>query len=55
MKALNIWPAIIKLDLTGNPICERKKYRDRVFVMSKSLGKDCRSNFARDYRLRLAR
>ncbi len=38
MKALSIWHAIIKLDLTGNPVCEKKKYRDRVFVMSKTLG-----------------
>lgn len=37
VKALSIWPAIIKLDLTGNPVCEKKKYRDRVFVMSKTL------------------
>jgi hypothetical protein len=41
MKALSIWPAIIKLDLTGNPVCEKKKYRDRVFVMSKTLGTAC--------------
>ncbi|XP_028406263.1 protein phosphatase 1 regulatory subunit 42-like [Dendronephthya gigantea] len=37
VKALSVWPAIIKLDLTGNPVCEKKKYRDRVFVMSKTL------------------
>ncbi|XP_046850156.1 protein phosphatase 1 regulatory subunit 42-like [Xenia sp. Carnegie-2017] len=37
MKSLNNWPSLIKLDLTGNPVCEKKKYRDRVFVMSKTL------------------
>jgi len=32
------WPNLWRLDLMGNPICHKAKYRDRVIVMAKSLG-----------------
>jgi len=27
------------MDLTGNPICHKPKYRDRIVVQSQTLGK----------------
>jgi len=36
-KVLKCWPNLWRLELTGNPLCEKKKYRDRVLVMSKTL------------------
>lgn len=31
-----------RLDLMGNPLCHKAKYRDRVIVMAKNLGKKLR-------------
>lgn len=33
-------PYLWRLDLMGNPLCHKAKYRDRVIVMAKKLGKD---------------
>ena len=33
------WPALYNLDIFGNPICKHKKYRDKLIIISKSLGK----------------
>lgn len=41
MKALaavvKSWRSLWRLELTGNPICQKAKYRDRVIVMNESL------------------
>ncbi|KAM8967251.1 protein phosphatase 1 regulatory subunit 42 [Pelodytes ibericus] len=31
------WPKLWRMDLSGNPICQRPKYRDRVIVLSNTL------------------
>lgn len=36
-RVLGAWPSLWRLELTGNPLCHKKKYRDRVIVMSQSL------------------
>lgn len=36
--AVRSWPAISRLELSGNPFCHKKKYRDKVILMSKRLG-----------------
>ncbi|XP_029190871.2 protein phosphatase 1 regulatory subunit 42-like [Acropora muricata] len=36
-KVLAVWSSLRRLELTGNPLCNKKKYRDRVIVMSKSM------------------
>lgn len=36
---LSRWRRLSKLDLNDNPFCTKAKYRDRVIVMSDSLGK----------------
>ncbi|XP_056378060.1 protein phosphatase 1 regulatory subunit 42 isoform X2 [Hyla sarda] len=33
------WAQLWRMDLTGNPICLKPKYRDKVIVISKALGK----------------
>jgi len=38
---LGSWFFLTRLDLMGNPLCHRAKYRDRVIVMAKRLGKSC--------------
>ncbi|XP_051826053.1 protein phosphatase 1 regulatory subunit 42 isoform X6 [Antechinus flavipes] len=35
---LNRLPKLWKMDLSGNPVCLKPKYRDRLIVMSNSLG-----------------
>lgn len=35
---LSQWRRLQRLDLYDNPFCEKPKYRDRVIVMSNSLG-----------------
>ncbi len=30
---------LTKLELTGNPVCQKHKYRDRVITMGKKIGK----------------
>ncbi|XP_072007885.1 protein phosphatase 1 regulatory subunit 42 isoform X3 [Engystomops pustulosus] len=34
---LRKWPRLWRMDLTGNPICQKPKYRDKVIVISKTL------------------
>ena len=36
---LGQWYMLKRLDLMGNPLCHKAKYRDRVIVMAKQLGK----------------
>lgn len=36
---LGLWPFLWRLELMGNPVCHKAKYRDRIIVMSKHLGK----------------
>lgn len=37
-RVLAAWPSVWRLEMTGNTLCHKKKYRDRVLVMSRSLG-----------------
>ncbi|OBS82491.1 hypothetical protein A6R68_23518 [Neotoma lepida] len=32
---------LCKMDLNGNPVCLKPKYRDKLILMSKSLGWTC--------------
>lgn len=32
------WNKLTKLDLSGNPLCQKFKYRDRVITMGTSIG-----------------
>lgn len=32
------WNRLWRLDMMGNPLCHKAKYRDRVIVMAKHLG-----------------
>ncbi|XP_073439987.1 protein phosphatase 1 regulatory subunit 42 isoform X2 [Dendrobates tinctorius] len=34
---LNKWPQLWRMDLTGNPICQKPKYRDKVIIIAKAL------------------
>ncbi|NWV33433.1 PPR42 phosphatase, partial [Grantiella picta] len=34
---LNKWTKLRRIDLTGNPICQKPKYRDRIIVQSQTL------------------
>ncbi|KAI8786946.1 protein phosphatase 1 regulatory subunit 42 isoform X1 [Biomphalaria glabrata] len=34
---LVLWTFLTKLDLSGNPLCQRTKYKDRVIVLGKNL------------------
>lgn len=34
---LRTWPKLWRMDLSGNPICQKPKYRDKVIVISKTL------------------
>ena len=36
---LGKWNMLNRLDLMGNPLCHKAKYKDRVIVMAKQLGK----------------
>lgn len=38
-RVLASWTSLWRLETTGNPFCNKKKYRDRLIVMSRSLGK----------------
>lgn len=33
------WRRLSRLELDGNPLCHKAKYRDRIIIMSNSLGK----------------
>nr|KAG5711719.1 hypothetical protein BaRGS_023483 [Batillaria attramentaria] len=35
---LAAWPRLWRLELMGNPLCHRTKYKDRIIVMCKQLG-----------------
>lgn len=35
---LNVWRTLRRLDLIGNPLCHKNKYRDRLIVASPNLG-----------------
>ncbi|XP_068090917.1 protein phosphatase 1 regulatory subunit 42 isoform X1 [Hyperolius riggenbachi] len=35
---LSKWPKLWRMDLSGNPVCQTPKYRDKVIVISKTLG-----------------
>ncbi|XP_065062535.1 protein phosphatase 1 regulatory subunit 42-like [Rhopilema esculentum] len=35
--AVRSWPTLSKLELTGNPFCHKKKYRDKIILMSRRL------------------
>jgi len=37
---LNKWTKLRRMDLTGNPLCHKPKYRDRIVVQSRTLGKN---------------
>ncbi|XP_078254822.1 protein phosphatase 1 regulatory subunit 42 isoform X3 [Rhinoraja longicauda] len=51
---LNQWPKLWYLNLSGNPVCQKAKYRDKIMVMSTSLevldGKEV-NNTARQFLL----
>ncbi|KAM4029137.1 protein phosphatase 1 regulatory subunit 42 isoform 2-T3 [Anomaloglossus baeobatrachus] len=34
---LKKWPRLWRMDLTGNPVCQKPKYRDKVIVIAKAL------------------
>ena len=36
---LSAWQQLGRLDLIGNPLCHKTKYRDRVIIIAPSLGK----------------
>jgi hypothetical protein len=40
-RVLASWPSLWRLETTGNAFCNKKKYRDRVIIMSHSLGEYC--------------
>ncbi|KAI3355245.1 hypothetical protein L3Q82_018104, partial [Scortum barcoo] len=33
----SLWPQLIQMDLRGNPVCKKPKYRDRLITVCKSL------------------
>lgn len=35
---LSGWKSLWRLELMGNPICHKSKYRDRIIIMSPKLG-----------------
>lgn len=37
-KQLTSWPRLCRLELTGNPLCQQAKYKDRIIVMCRQLG-----------------
>lgn len=32
------WPQLLQMDLSGNPVCKKPKYRDRLITVCNSLG-----------------
>ncbi|KXJ18282.1 Protein phosphatase 1 regulatory subunit 42 [Exaiptasia diaphana] len=36
-RVLACWPSLLRLETSGNPFCTKKKFRDRIIVMSNSL------------------
>ncbi|ETE70514.1 Protein phosphatase 1 regulatory subunit 42, partial [Ophiophagus hannah] len=39
---LSIWTKLYKMELNGNPVCHKSKYRDKVILQSKSLASTLR-------------
>ena len=37
-QVLGQWTKLTKLELTGNPLCQKYKYRDRVITIGRSIG-----------------
>jgi protein phosphatase 1 regulatory subunit 42 len=37
-QVLGQWTKLTKLELMGNPLCQKYKYRDRVITMGRSIG-----------------
>lgn len=35
---LAAWPRLWRLELVGNPLCHKAKYKDRIIVMCRQLG-----------------
>ncbi|XP_040922007.1 protein phosphatase 1 regulatory subunit 42 [Toxotes jaculatrix] len=33
----SLWPQLLQMDLSGNPVCKKTKYRDRLITVCKSL------------------
>ena len=38
-QVLGLWTRLVKLELTGNPLCQKNKYRDRVITMGRCICK----------------
>jgi protein phosphatase 1 regulatory subunit 42 len=34
---LKCWPKLINLELSGNPLCAKNKYRERIILLSSSI------------------
>lgn len=34
----SLWPQLLQLDLSGNPVCKKQKYRDRLITACTRLG-----------------
>uniref|UniRef100_A0A8C6TLV0 Protein phosphatase 1, regulatory subunit 42 n=1 Tax=Neogobius melanostomus TaxID=47308 RepID=A0A8C6TLV0_9GOBI len=34
---LSNWPKLVQMDLNGNPVCKKQKYRDRLIIVCKKL------------------
>jgi protein phosphatase 1 regulatory subunit 42 len=39
VQLLSIWPRIKRLDTSRNPMCSKARYRERLIVVSRTLGK----------------
>lgn len=37
-RVLSGWPGLVQLDVMGNPLCQKYKYRDRIVTMCKCIG-----------------
>ena len=37
---LGQWTRLSKLELTGNPLCQKYKYRDRTITMGRCIGRE---------------
>ena len=38
-KVLGQWTRLVRLEMTGNPLCQNYKYRDRTITMGRCIGK----------------
>ena len=39
------WPKLVEMDLSGNPVCSKKKYRDHLTIVCKNLGMKATNEF----------